>query len=244
MKLMIKDNKQEFDYAGAMEILNLIKEKPNAVIGLATGNTPKGMYDILGDLCKEKQVDFSRVTTLNLDEYLGIESSNSGSCKSYLNKRLYTKVNLKQENIHHLNSNPEDYEKECCRYNNLINDLGGIDLLILGIGHNGHLGFNEPNTPFDSMVHICNLTDKTRTANIWSFGSKDKVPKKGVSMGIKNIMNSKRLMLLANGDSKSQIIYKALKGKVTEEVPASVLQLHNDVVVVLDREAGKILLGI
>lgn len=239
MRIIVKENQQQFDYGAAMEIVNLIKEKPNAVIGLATGNTPKGMYQVLGEMCKNNEVDFSEVITLNLDEYLGVESENPGSCKSYLKERFYDYVNLKQENIYHLNSKPKDYEEECKRYDQLVENLGGIDLLILGIGHNGHLGFNEPKTSFGSTVHVCQLTDRTRTANIWSFGSKDKVPTEGITMGIKNIMNCKKLMMLADGEAKAEIVYKALNDRVTEEVPASILQLHNNVIIILDKDADK-----
>lgn len=240
MKIIVKDGQQDFDHAAAMEIVQLINKKPNAVIGLATGHTPKGMYKVLGEMCKNNEVDFSNVITFNLDEYLGIKSDHPGSCKSYLQERFYDLVNLKQQNIYHLNSQPEDYEEECHRYNRLIQQIGGIDLLILGIGHNGHLGFNEPNTSFKTEVHVCQLTDRTRTANIWSFGCKEDVPTEGITMGIKNIMGCKKLMLLANGEAKADIVKRALKGVVTEELPASVLQLHNDVVIILDKEANEL----
>ncbi len=124
------------------------------------------------------------------------------------------------------------------RYEALIKKIGGLDLVILGIGYNGHLGFNEPKTPFESRVHICPLTDTTRTANIWSFGTKDKVPTEGITIGIKDIMNARKLMMLANTDKKAKIVKKALMGKITDEVPASVLQLHNNLIVVLDKAAA------
>lgn len=239
MNIIVKDDGQQFDHAAALEIVHLIHAKPDAVIGLATGNTPKGLYKVLGDMCKKKEVDFSKVITLNLDEYLGIDPDNPGSCRSYLQERFYDHVNTKQENTYYLNSHPDDYEKECKRYDQLIEDLGGIDLLILGIGHNGHLGFNEPSTPFGSTVHVCPLTDRTRTANIWSFGSKDKVPTEGITMGIKSIMNCKKLMMLANGETKADIVHKALYDKITEKTPASILQLHHDVVIILDEDAAR-----
>lgn len=241
MEMIISNDQESFDYQAAMQIVNLVKEKPNAVIGLATGNTPKGMYEVLVKMFENNEVDFSNTITLNLDEYLGVEQENKGTCKSYLTERFYSKVNLQPKNMYHLNSNPSNKDGECKRYNNLINEIGGIDLVILGIGNNGHLGFNEPKTAFETTVHVCPLTDVTRTANIWSFGSKDKVPTEGITMGIKNIMNAKKLLMLANTKKKSEIVKKAFKGAVTDEVPASVLQLHNNVVVILDKEAAELI---
>lgn len=235
---MITDTKEAFDSTAAVEIVKQIEKKPNSVLGLATGHTPKGMYEVLVQMYQEKKIDFSQVIVLNLDEYFGADSDHPGTCKGYLTERLYQHVNLKKENIYYLNSQPASGEEECKRYDQLINQLGGIDFLILGIGKNGHLGFNEPGTSLESQTHIIDLTDRSRTDNAWSFGGKENVPTQGITMGIKTIMNAKKLMMMANGENKADIVEKAFNGPVTSDVPASVLQIHNNAVVILDKEAA------
>ncbi len=238
MRIKINESQELFDQAAAKVIADCIRKKPAATIGLATGHTPKGMYEALVQLYQDNQVDFSMVKVLNLDEYLGVDLNNPGTCMSYLTERFYKHVNLSKSNIHFFNSEADDYEEECRRYDRHIEMVGGIDLLILGIGYNGHLGFNEPGTKFDTTVHVEKLTDITRTANTWSFGEKDKVPTHGITLGMKNIMHAGKLMLMVNGKKKAGILHEAIYGEVTEALPASVVQLHNDLVLVVDADAA------
>ena len=211
--------------------------KPDCVLGLATGSTPIGLYKQLVEWYQKGDLDFSEVRTVNLDEYKGLTRDNDQSYYYFMHENLFDHVNLPVENTHLPNGMEMDSEKECKRYSALIKSMGGIDLQLLGIGHNGHIGFNEPDEAFDSDVHCVNLTESTIEANKRFFASADDVPKQAYTMGIKTIMQAKKILIVASGEDKAQIVHDAFFGPITPKVPASVLQLHNDVPLVADEAA-------
>lgn len=210
---------------------------PRSVLGLATGSTPLGVYKQLIEWYCKGDVDFSEVRSINLDEYCALSSEHPQSYRYYMNHNFFEHINIRPENTNLPNGLAEDYEAECKRYDRLITDIGSIDLQLLGIGHTGHIGFNEPADAFDKMTHRVKLNQKTIDANSRFFQSLDEVPKYAITMGIKSIMQSKKLLLVANGSEKADILEKALFGPVTPEIPASIIQLHPDLTVVADAAA-------
>lgn len=211
--------------------------KPNCVLGLATGSTPEGVYRQLVEWYNKGDLDFSEVISVNLDEYQGLTKENDQSYYYFMNHHFFSHVNIKKENTYLPNGMAEDAQAECNRYNEVIKSVGGIDMQLLGIGANGHIGFNEPDESFGKETHLVKLTDSTIEANSRFFKNKDEVPKYAFSMGIKTIMQSKKILLVANGEAKADALYKALYGSITPSVPASILQLHNNVIVVADEAA-------
>ncbi|MEG0570886.1 MAG: glucosamine-6-phosphate deaminase [Oscillospiraceae bacterium] len=224
-----------------LEAAKIIKSqmsvKPTSVLGLATGSTPIGVYKALIEMNNNKEIDFSKTTTVNLDEYVGLSGENDQSYRYFMNTNLFDHVNIDKTKTFVPNGLASDIDGECKRYDKLIEDLGGVDVQILGIGLNGHIGFNEPNAYFDKGTHQVSLTASTIEANARFFETIDEVPKTAVSMGIKTIMCAKKIILLANGTAKSEIIYETCFGNITPNVPASVLQLHPDVTVIVDNDA-------
>lgn len=211
--------------------------KPDCVLGLATGSTPIGLYKELVEGYEKGDLDFSEVKTVNLDEYKGLNRENDQSYYYFMHDNLFDHINIPEENTHLPNGMESDSEKECARYTKLIQSMGGVDLQLLGIGHNGHIGFNEPSESFDKDVHCVNLTQSTIEANKRFFASADDVPKQAYTMGIKTIMQAKKILIVANGEGKADIVRDAFFGPITPQVPASVLQLHNDVTLVADEAA-------
>ena len=211
--------------------------KPNCVLGLATGSTPIGTYDQLVEWYNKGDLDFSEVTTVNLDEYKGLPRTNDQSYYYFMHQHLFDRVNIDPERTNVPNGMEPDAEKECGRYEELIRSLGGVDLQLLGLGHNGHIGFNEPGEAFDKESHCVDLTESTIEANKRFFASADDVPKQAYTMGIKTIMQAKKILIVVNGENKADIVERAFFGPVTPEVPASILQLHNDVTLVGDEAA-------
>lgn len=211
--------------------------KPNCVLGLATGSTPIGTYDQLVEWYNKGDLDFSEVTTVNLDEYKGLPRTNDQSYYYFMHQHLFDRVNIDPERTNVPNGMEPDAEKECGRYEELIRSLGGVDLQLLGLGHNGHIGFNEPGEAFEKETHCVDLTESTIEANKRFFASADDVPKQGYTMGIKTIMQAKKILIVVNGENKADIVERAFFGPVTPEVPASILQLHNDVTLVGDEAA-------
>ena len=209
--------------------------KPNCVLGLATGSTPIGTYEQLVEWYHKGDLDFSKVTSVNLDEYRGLEKSNDQSYDYFMHEHLFDKVNIHPENVNLPDGMAEDAEKECKRYEELIRSLGGVALQLLGLGHNGHIGFNEPGAAFEKETHCVNLTERTIEANKRFFASADDVPKQAFTMGIKTIMQAKKILVIASGEDKAEILKEAFFGPVTPAVPASILQLHNNVIVVGDQ---------
>ena len=211
--------------------------KPNCILGLATGSTPIGTYDQLVEWYNKGDLDFSEVTTVNLDEYKGLPRTNDQSYYYFMHQHLFDRVNIDPDRTNVPNGMEPDAEKECGRYEELIRSLGGVDLQLLGLGHNGHIGFNEPGEAFEKETHCVDLTESTIEANKRFFASADDVPKQAYTMGIKTIMQAKKILIVVNGENKADIVERAFFGPVTPEVPASILQLHNDVTLVGDEAA-------
>ena len=211
--------------------------KPNCVLGLATGSTPIGTYDQLVEWYNKGDLDFSEVTTVNLDEYKGLPRTNDQSYYYFMHQHLFDRVNINPEQTNVPNGMEADAEKECGRYEGLIHSLGGVDLQLLGLGHNGHIGFNEPGEAFEKETHCVDLTESTIEANKRFFASAEDVPKQAYTMGIKTIMQAKKILVVVNGEAKADIVERAFFGPVTPEVPASILQMHNDVTLVGDEAA-------
>ena len=209
-----------------------VLSKPDSVLGLATGSTPIGTYKQLIEWYEKGDLDFSEVKSINLDEYVGLTGDHDQSYRYFMNTNLFNHVNIDKAKTNVPSGVAEDLEAECNRYDALIDEMGGIDLQLLGIGHNGHIGFNEPADSFVVPTHVVELGETTINANARFFSSADEVPKKAVTMGIKAIMQAKKVLLIANGPDKKAIVEKALYGPVTPEVPASILQLHPDLTVV------------
>lgn len=214
---------------------------PRSVLGLATGSTPLGVYQQLIEWYKKDDIDFSTIHSVNLDEYCGLSPAHDQSYRYYMNTNFFSHINIRMENTNVPNGLAADMEEECRRYDHVISGLGGIDLQLLGIGHTGHIGFNEPDEDFDKTTHCVKLKKKTIEANSRFFKTIDEVPKYAVTMGIKAIMQAKKILLVANGESKAEILYRSLFGPITPEVPASILQLHNDLTVVADEQALRII---
>ena len=213
--------------------------KPNCVLGLATGGTPVGTYKQLVEWYNKGDLDFSEVTTVNLDEYRGLPRAHPESYWSFMHKNLFDPVNIRPEAIHLPDGTNMDSAAECAHYDEIIRQLGGVDLQLLGIGHDGHIGFNEPGAAFELGTHCVSLTEETIEANKRFFdGDVNQVPKQAYTMGIKTIMQARKVLMVANGAGKADIVKKAFFGPVTPEVPASILQMHPDFTLVLDAEAA------
>jgi len=233
MRIIICENYEEMSEKAAEFVKSQIMLKPASVIGLPTGSTPIGMYDKLSDL----DIDFSEVTTFNLDEYYPIKKDNNQSYYYFMNKNLYSRVNLKKENVFIPSGEADDAQKECENYEKLIKERGGLDLQVLGIGQNGHIGFNEPSDSLDAFTHITSLTENTIDANSRFFEKREDVPTKALTMGIATIMKAKKILLLASGNEKKAIVSALLKNKIDTEIPATVLSMHSDVTLICDRAA-------
>ena len=210
---------------------------PGCVLGLATGETPIGIYRVLADWYRKGDIDFSRVRTVNLDEYCGIDPEHHQSYRYFMNQNFFRYINIDLQNTYIPNGLAEDYEKECIRYENLVSGVGGTDLQLLGLGHDGHIGFNEPGESFIPMTHKAILSRSTIEANARFFESADEVPEFAITMGIRTIMKAPRIVLVVSGEEKADILYRTVNGPITPAVAASVLQLHTDTVVVADEAA-------
>jgi glucosamine-6-phosphate deaminase len=238
MRVITVENYEEMSKKAAAMLASQITLKPNSILGLATGDTPMGMYEELIRMYNDKQIDFKEAKTFNLDEYYGLNRDNDQSYYYYMMKNLFNHVNINKENINVPNGMVENIDEECLNYEKKIREAGGIDIQVLGIGVNGHIGFNEPDVKFEAQTHLVNLDEKTIHSNSRFFKSIEEVPTKAISMGIKTIMHSRRIVLLANGASKAEAIAKTVNGKISPELPASILQLHQDVTIIVDKEAA------
>ena len=232
MRIIKCKNYAEVSHKAANIIAAQIINKPAGVLGLATGSTPVGTYKRLIEMCNNGDIDFSEITTVNLDEYCGLTPDNDQSYRYFMNDNLFNHVNVRKECTFVPNGLAEDFEAESKAYDDRILALGGIDLQLLGIGGNGHIGFNEPSDAFDMATHTVELKESTRQANARFFASIDDVPTHAITMGMRSIMQAKKVLLIANGKQKAEIVEKAIYGPVTPEVPASILQLHADLTVV------------
>lgn len=223
---------EELSQKAANIIAAQIIQKPDCVLGLATGSSPVGTYDRLTEYYENGDLDFSAVTSVNLDEYAGLDSSHVQSYRYFMNKNLFDRVNINKDNTYVPSGCAEDLESEGKAYDELIKKLGGIDLQLLGIGLDGHIGFNEPDDFFTAETHPVSLDPSTIKANARFFDSEADVPTKAITMGMMSIMQAKKVLLVANGAAKKEILEKAFYGPITPLVPASILQLHPDVTVI------------
>ena len=215
-----------------------IISNPKAVIGLATGSTPIGTYNQLIEWCKKGDLDFAQVTTVNLDEYYGLSGDNEQSYRYFMNDHLFDHVNIDKNNTHVPNGLAKDPKAEGERYDAFIKEIGGIDLQLLGIGIDGHIGFNEPDDVFVKETHLVDLDESTIQANSRFFKSADEVPKKALTMGMMSIMQAKKILMVVSGENKEQILKEALTGPITPKNPASILQVHPDVTVIFTKQAN------
>lgn len=235
MRIIKASDYNEMSRCAANIIAAQITLKPDSVLGLATGSTPIGTYKLLVKGYQQGNLDFSKVKSVNLDEYCGLDGSHDQSYRYFMNTNLFNHVNIDMANTNVPNGIATDLEQECKRYDRLLEELGGVDLQLLGIGHNGHIGFNEPNEFFDKATHVVELKQSTIDANSRFFEKIEDVPKRAITMGIKSIMSARKILLVA-GTDKKDIIERALFGPITPQVPASVLQFHNDLIVVVSEK--------
>jgi len=239
VRVIVADDYGIMSKESAKIVAARIKEKPDSVFALPTGGTPVGLYAELIRMHKEEGLDFSSIFAFNLDEYIGLPADHKSSYNFYMHDRFFNHINIKPEQIRIPCGLAEDPHEEAAAYEWAIKRAGGIDLAVLGIGRNGHIGFNEPRTEFGSLTRPIYLAKRTLEANARFFdGDPDAVPRQAISMGIRTIMNSKKIILLASGNEKSRAVNQTVHGPVTEMVPSSVLQLHPDCTLILDEEAA------
>ena len=236
MKIYEFNSYGEMSEKAADIIADKIKEKPDSVLGLATGSTPLGIYRRLIEMYDKGELDFSKVKTYNLDEYIGIPENDPQSYHFFMNENLFRHINVRPENIHIPNGNAEDIDFEGREYDRMIHSLGGADIQILGIGLDGHIGFNEPGEVFIAETHRTALDTSTIKANSRFFASPNDVPKYAITMGMYSILAAKKILLVANSEQKIQVVRKAFSEPVNPKLPASILQLHKDVTVILSHE--------
>jgi len=241
MKIIVARNYEDMSEKAAEIVVQQIISKPDSVLGLATGSTPLGMYEKIINIFRLRKLSFSKVTCFNLDEYIGLSQTSKNSYYHYMFENFFKHVDIKKENINIPNGNADDIDEECRRYEDRTASLGGIDLQVLGIGRNGHIGFNEPNLYFEAVTHRVKLDEDTISANSRLFPSIDDVPRYAISMGVRTIMKAKKILLLASGVEKAEAVYRAVKGRITPGVPASILQIHQDVLILIDEAANQIL---
>ncbi|WP_132371852.1 glucosamine-6-phosphate deaminase [Melghiribacillus thermohalophilus] len=237
MRLIRSKDYDHLSQIAAKKIIEQVKHNPHAVLGLATGSTPLGTYRLLIEDHQKNETSYYHVQTVNLDEYVGLPSDHPASFHAFMKKNLFNLIDLKEENIHLPNGNAKDLDHECEKYEKLIEDLGGIDLQLLGIGRNGHIGFNEPGTPFSSKTHVVQLSPSTRRANACFFQSPSEVPENAITMGINTIMQSREILLLASGVEKAPVMRQLMEKSISIDLPASVLHRHSNVTVIADEEA-------
>lgn len=237
MRVIVCENYEKMSEKAAEIVSSQVILKPDCVLGLATGSTPVGMYKKLAEMYSSGYVDFSCVKTFNLDEYYPIKRDNVQSYYSFMYENLFSKINIDLKITHIPNGETDDPECECENYEKMIKQSGGIDLQILGIGQNGHIGFNEPASSLNPRTHLTNLTENTIKANSRFFGSSDDVPKQALTMGISTILSAKKIVLLASGSNKSSVVSALLKGGISTSIPATMLKTHPDVVLICDSDA-------
>lgn len=241
MKIIVTKNYEELSKAAANEMAKVVTDKPNAILGLATGGSPIGMYKELIRMNNAGEIDFSKVTTVNLDEYVGLSGEHNQSYRFFMNDNLFNHINIDKSKTFVPNGLAENVEEECKNYDAKIAELGGTDVQLLGVGNNGHIAFNEPDNFLVSGTHLTGLTQSTIEANARFFDSIDEVPKTALTMGLGGIMKAKKIIVIASGEGKAEAVRDMLSGKITTDMPASMLQMHKDVVVIVDEAAAKLL---
>lgn len=238
MNIIIKNNYEEVSQVAADFLLNTVKDKKNAVLGLPTGSTPIGMYEKVVEEHKKGNVSFKDIKTFNLDEYVNLDRDNINSYYYFMNSNLFSHIDIDKNNIHIPNGMADDVEKECREYEEKLQSSGSMDILFLGIGINGHIGFNEPGESFQTTTHVTHLEHNTIEANARFFDKLEDVPTTALTMGMKTILSAKKIVLIATGENKANAVNEMVNGKVTPKMPASVLQLHNDVTIIIDNLAA------
>lgn len=241
MNVLIYESEEQIGIAAGNYMCGQVLQKPNSVLGLATGSTPLKPYSQMIELYKKGVVDFSKVTTFNLDEYVNLDVNDKNSYHSFMHENLFDHINIPEGNINFLDGNAEDPEEECRRYEEKIKAAGGIDIQLLGIGSNGHIAFNEPADCFQRWSHVVTLKESTVKDNSRFFKSIDEVPTQAVTMGIGSIMQAKKILIIAIGENKAKAIKQLIGGNVTPMCPASVLQFHTDVTLMLDKAAASLI---
>ncbi|GAA0446684.1 glucosamine-6-phosphate deaminase [Lentibacillus halophilus] len=237
MEIIRANHYDDMSKKACEQVVDQVRHSDKPVLGLATGSTPEGLYGQLIDQYHEGNVSFQHVTTCNLDEYVGLTADDPNSYRYYMNDKLFNHIDLPRENAFLPRGDAADPEQECRDYETLIQQAGQVDLQILGLGLNGHIGFNEPGTSFDSRTHVVALDESTREANARFFPTLDDVPKRAITMGIDTIMESKKMVLLVSGEKKAHAVNQLVNGEVTEAFPASVLKRHPNVVLIADEGA-------
>lgn len=237
MRIILCENYEEMSAKAANIVASQVMLKPDCTLGLATGSTPIGMYNKLAKMYENGEIDFSQVNTFNLDEYYPIKKDNDQSYDYFMRKNLFSKINIDMSKTHIPNGETDDPHAECENYEKLIKQNGGIDLQILGIGQNGHIGFNEPDACLNSYTHLTKLTENTIKANSRFFDSFDEVPKQALTMGISTILTAKKIILLASGASKSRVVAELLNDEINTSIPATMLKTHPDVILICDKDA-------
>ena len=240
MKVIIVENYEEMSAKAAEILTGIVKNNPKAVLGLATGSSPIGTYQNMAKDHKENGTSYKDVVTVNLDEYVGLTADHNQSYAYFMYENLFKNIDVPLQNTNLPSGSANDLQAECDRYNALLEQYQQ-DVQVLGLGSNGHIGFNEPGTPFDSVTHLVDLTENTIKDNSRLFDSIDEVPRQALSMGIKNIMNAKSILVVVSGKNKAAAVYGMVKGEITPNLPASVLQLHPFVTVICDKDAASML---
>lgn len=238
MKFKVFDSYEELSAYSAELVAGVIREKEDAVLGLATGSTPIGLYEELIKLYDDKNLDFSKVKSINLDEYIGLDGTHNQSYRYFMNLNLFNHINIDKKNTHVPNGVAENLEQSVAEYDELIDSMGGIDVQILGIGPNGHIGFNEPAEQLKLNTHVAELTKETIKANARFFASESDVPTQAVTMGMGPIMKAKKVILIASGENKAWAVKSLVDDVITTSIPATLLKLHPDVTVLLDKKAA------
>lgn len=237
MRIIRAKDYEDMSRKAANIISSVMTLKPDCVLGLATGSSPVGTYKHLIRRYENGDLDFSRVTSVNLDEYKGLDRENSQSYYYFMRENLFSHVNIRMENTYIPDGTEADSEKACSAYNEILHNVGSVDLQLLGIGHDGHIGFNEPADTFAKETHCVDLTDMTIEANARFFASRNEVPTQAYTMGIQTIMSARKVLMVASGADKAKIIREAFFGPATPQVPASILQFHPDFILVADEAA-------
>ena len=240
MKVIITENYDEMSKKAAEIMIGIVKNNPNAVLGLATGSSPIGMYQYMAKDRKENGTSYKHVSTVNLDEYVGLTADHDQSYAYFMRTNLFDYIDIDLANTNLPSGSAPDSQKECDRYNALLETMKQ-DVQVLGLGSNGHIGFNEPGTPLESVTHLVDLTENTIKDNSRLFNSIDEVPRQALSMGIKNIMQAKSILMVVSGKNKAEAVRGMVKGEITPNLPASVLQLHPFVTIICDKDAASLL---
>lgn len=241
MNVLVFDTEEQIGIAAGYYMCGQVLQKPDSVLGLATGSTPVRAYKHMVSLYNHGAVDFSKVTTFNLDEYVNLDVKDKNSYHTFMYENLFSHINIPDENINFLDGNAKDLDAECVEYEKKIKNTGGIDIQLLGIGSNGHIAFNEPADAFQRWSHVVSLKESTIKDNSRFFDSIDEVPTKAITMGIGSIMQAQRILIIALGKKKAKAIKQVINGNVTPECPASVLQFHKDVTLMLDKDAASLI---